>query len=83
MGEDLAVALAQFVQVFDAGDIWVEIGSQFTCTEAEAMAELLRAIGLRSQADCLMADHAAGDECGDMHHACEECFADFMEANKD
>lgn len=46
----------------------------FTCSEAEAMAELLRTFHAFTAAEELMANHAAKDDgCDDEHH--EECDA--------
>ncbi|WP_188285301.1 hypothetical protein [Streptomyces sp. CBMA29] len=48
---------------------------EFTCSEAEAMAELLRAFHASTAAGELMANHGSQDvDCDDEHHAeCDKC----------
>ncbi|MCZ4119058.1 hypothetical protein [Streptomyces sp. H39-S7] len=47
---------------------------EFTCSEAEAMAELLRTFHASTAAEELMANHAAHDDCDDEHHTeCDAC----------
>lgn len=40
-----ATAAAAFVQVFDAADFAGDLGPRTTCTEADTIAEMLRALG--------------------------------------
>ena len=45
-----------------------DAGPAFTCNEAEAIAEVMRAVGLDEAAEAWIAGHAAGDDEGDDHH---------------
>lgn len=47
--------------------LWDDIGSKFTCIEADVIYEFLVAWGKGSDADVLMVAHAATDDCGDLH----------------
>jgi hypothetical protein len=49
-----------------------DIATSLTCTEAEAMADLLRAFGHERTAEWFIKDHAAGDDEGDLHYEGEE-----------
>ncbi len=44
-----------------------DLGPALTCTESDALSELLRALGLQNHAETLEAAHAADDEEGDAH----------------
>lgn len=44
---------------------WYDTATQFTCTEADALADLFRAMGEPEFADRFIAEHARGDEEGD------------------
>lgn len=63
-------ALAEFTTVFDAGDLAWEVGPALTCTEAEALAGLFRAVGLAEAAKNWVEGHAREDDCGDAHCRC-------------
>lgn len=66
-----AAAVAGFFSVVVAGGALHDAATSFTCSEAEAIAELLRSFGHLDAADSFIESHADGDEHGDMH--CTEC----------
>lgn len=45
-----------------------EMAESFTCGEIEALAGLLRAVGLGELADSMIDSHADGDDEGDDHY---------------
>jgi hypothetical protein len=45
-----------------------EAGPAFTCSEADALAALLRAAGHTDAAETWLSDHAEGDDWGDAHY---------------
>jgi hypothetical protein len=47
------------------------LARHMTCTEAEAFADLLRALGLDHHADDLIHVHEETDEYGDLHYSGE------------
>ena len=49
-------------------DMWHMNAMHFTCTEAEAIADLLRALGGDEDADVFMDSHAEYDQPGDIHY---------------
>lgn len=65
---DRITAAALNVDDLDAS-VWHEVAPAFTCQEAEALAELLRAAGCDTAADDLITGHRAADELGDLHFA--------------
>lgn len=48
--------------------MWIDNATHFNCTEADYIAELLRAYGLPGTADEFIAEHATDDDAGDVHH---------------
>ena len=50
------------------GECWLDQATAFTCSEAEAIAELFRAYGREGFADHFIEVHAEGDEEGDDHY---------------
>lgn len=48
--------------------VWDDIGGMFTCSEADAVVELFRALGLGGHALALEDAHAEGDEEDDKHY---------------
>lgn len=62
-----AEALADCWDSYTLGDI----ATALTCTEAEAMAQFMRAFGY--SADGFLREHGEGDDCGDQHCQCEDC----------
>lgn len=63
-----AVALAAHgVKSLDT-EVWHDVGGSFSCSEADALAALLVAVGLPEHADALRTGHAAQDELGDLHY---------------
>ncbi|ASR86530.1 hypothetical protein SEA_CHANGELING_78 [Mycobacterium phage Changeling] len=79
------LALDQFKEVWGDGYLLGDIATNLTCTEFEAMADLLLAIGCDEQmVEAFEDDHAEGDDCGDMHCRCgdEECAANYGEVKE-
>lgn len=73
-------------------DMWHMNATHFNCSEAEAVAGLLRALGGDEDADVFMEAHAEGDMEGDEHyrvegmeepHACDSCSEIYDEAGGD
>jgi hypothetical protein len=60
--------LTHFTAVFSKVDLAADIAPQLTCTEVEALAGLLRALGEPATADTWIREHAADDEIGDAHY---------------
>ncbi|TCC19944.1 hypothetical protein [Kribbella sindirgiensis] len=61
------VTLAIFLETFD-GYTLRDLGPHLTCTEAEALAELLESNGRYEQADALRMGHIESDDIGDTNH---------------
>lgn len=55
----------QLAYLFSDTAFTSDVGRHFTCTEAEAMAEVLRTLDLNDIADAWMAAHAEGDDSDD------------------
>ncbi|EKF22970.1 putative gp79 [Mycolicibacterium hassiacum DSM 44199] len=67
------LALAQFKEVWSDGYLLSDIATHLTCTEFEAMADLLLAIGVSEETVAGFEEaHAEGDDCGDMHCCCDD-----------
>ncbi len=66
-----ALAVDQFFSIVVAGGALVDCAASFTCSEAEAIADLMVAFGHDDAAASFIDSHADGDEHGDMH--CREC----------
>jgi hypothetical protein len=63
----LEAALEDFTQAFGDGYAVSDIGTALTCTEADALAALLRELGKPDAATALIDSHAEGDDEGDAH----------------
>lgn len=63
----LQAAVDTLADVFRGGYLADDVGSSFTCTEAEALATVLRIGGHDAVADAWIAGHAEGDDQGDLH----------------
>ena len=63
----MTTPLDHFIEVWSAGDLLEDIASALTCTEADALADLLRTSNHPDSADGLIAAHAEGDDEGDEH----------------
>jgi hypothetical protein len=68
-------AFDNFASVFSDSDLADAAGTALTCTEVEALAELLRASGRGEAAEAWIEGHAVDDDCGDEHCVCDECKA--------
>ncbi|ASZ75240.1 hypothetical protein PBI_MISSWHITE_74 [Mycobacterium phage MissWhite] len=61
------LALAQFKEVWGDGYLLSDIATHLTCTEFEAMADLLLVIGVHEETVAGFEEaHAEGDDCGDL-----------------
>lgn len=60
--------LDHFAEVWGDSMLLNDIGERLTCTEAEALAELLRAVKRPDAAESLIDAHSYGDEEGDLHY---------------
>jgi hypothetical protein len=67
-----AVALQTFADTWSDGMLHLHIGSLLTCTEAEALAGALEALGSPEGAKSLLESHAEGDEPEDLHYVDDE-----------
>lgn len=65
---DLATAIDNFASTFTQPGIGTSLGPHLTCFEAEAIADLLTALGHPDEADALIEGHASEEEAGDMHY---------------
>ena len=61
-------AAARFVDVFAAADFAGDVGPRMSCTEVDALAEMLRTVGAVTAADTWVSAHAEEDQEGDSHH---------------
>lgn len=52
--------------------VWFDLGQQFTCTEANAIMRLLRAVGNPHAAELFIIEHGRGDDGGDEHDLDDE-----------
>ncbi|TFD05192.1 hypothetical protein E3T25_04635 [Cryobacterium sandaracinum] len=66
-GIDTAAA-KQFVDVFTAADFAGDVGPRMSCTEVDALAGMLRAVGADTAADTWVSGHAEEDQEGDNLH---------------
>ncbi|AGK86107.1 hypothetical protein Chy5_0072 [Mycobacterium phage Chy5] len=67
------LALDQFKSVWGDGYAVCDIATSLTCTEFEALADLLLAIGVDPRTvESFESSHAEGDDCGDMHCRCDD-----------
>lgn len=67
-------ALDSFREVWGSGYLACDLGTKLTCSEVEALAALLKELGDVGSAECWIRDHSFGDDCGDVHCRCVECF---------
>ncbi|QDF18471.1 hypothetical protein SEA_RACHALY_76 [Mycobacterium Phage Rachaly] len=82
IGLSLSSAMHQFKEVWGDGYLIGDIGTNLTCIEMEALADMLQACGVPAdRVEEMIAYHAEGDDCGDMHCKCgdEECAANYGE----
>lgn len=73
---ELEQAVSAMADVLSDGMTARDVGAHFTCTEAEALADVMRAAGHGDAADAWLAGHAYGDDDeDDMHYAprCDAC----------
>lgn len=68
----LAEAAENFVTHF-GGYLMDDIATHLTCSEVEALADLLVALGEQRLSELWIRAHAEGDDCGDMHCLCNIC----------
>ncbi|TFC77456.1 hypothetical protein E3T23_13180 [Cryobacterium cheniae] len=61
-------AATRFVDVFAAADFAGDVGPRMSCTEVDALAGMLRAVGADTAADTWVSGHAEEDQEGDSHH---------------
>ncbi|AWN05844.1 hypothetical protein SEA_BLINN1_84 [Mycobacterium phage Blinn1] len=65
-----------FKEVWSDGMLLYDIAGKLTCTEFEALADLMLALGFDPETvEAFEEGHADQDECGDMHSTCDhpEC----------
>ncbi|MFF2050321.1 hypothetical protein ACFVU2_01850 [Leifsonia sp. NPDC058194] len=60
--------IIHFTAVFGQIDLAVDIAPKLGCTEVDALAGLLRALGEPALADTWVDAHAVDDELGDRHY---------------
>ena len=58
---------AEFIAVFNAADFAGDVAPAMTCSEADAVISMLRALGAGDAADGWHEAHAAQDEDGETH----------------
>lgn len=63
-----AQALARFVNVFADSHLAINLAERLSCTELEALADLLEATGKSEAAEIWRSEHAQTDESGDLHY---------------
>ena len=61
-------AAARFIGVFADADFAGDVGPRMSCTEVDALAGMLRAVGADTAADTWVSAHAEEDQEGDSHH---------------
>lgn len=60
--------LTHFTAVFSKRNLATDIAPRLSCTEIEALAGLLRALGEPATADTRIQEHATDDGIGDAHY---------------
>lgn len=70
---DFVAAAKSFVDAWGSGDMAGDLGARLTCSEADALAGMLRALGHHERASTWINAHAEDDDCGDAHCRCGEC----------
>lgn len=70
----LQEALDSFVEEWGGGHLACDLGTKLTCGEVEALAAVFKELGDSDSAQCWIREHAFGDDCGDRHCRCVECF---------
>lgn len=74
-----SLASARFKEVWGDGYLLGDIATTLMCTEFEALADMLLAVGVDPQTvEDFEGYHAAGDDCGDLHCRCDDadCIAE-------
>lgn len=68
-------ALADFLSIWTADTLLEDIATSLSCSEADALDNLLRASGLYDDAEALISAHAEVDDEGDDHYpgVCSRC----------
>ncbi|MGO2047609.1 MAG: hypothetical protein ACTH2X_10215 [Brachybacterium tyrofermentans] len=64
----LAITLHEFARTWTTGMLTDDLSGKLTCSELDALADLLTAIGEESAAQAWTASHALHDEDGDTHY---------------
>ena len=65
----LAIALHEFARKWAPGMLADDLSGKLTCTELDALADLLATLGEESAAQAWTASHSLHDEEGDAHYA--------------
>jgi len=65
-------ATAAFLEQFSSSDLAAEVASALTCSEVDALANLLTAQGADAAAADWLAAHAENDDEGDAHYQGEQ-----------
>lgn len=63
----VAPQIERFLDVWSDSDLLDNISTALTCTEADALADLLRFFDYDESADVLIGAHSVGDDEGDDH----------------
>lgn len=66
--KQVSEALTAFVDVWSASDTAHDVGGALQCSEADALADLMRAVGHSEAAEHWVNAHRAHDEPGDEHY---------------
>ncbi|MCS5498210.1 hypothetical protein NY547_13250 [Cnuibacter physcomitrellae] len=61
-------AFRRFVEVFAAEDTAADLASRLSCTEIDALVDLLAAAGAEDAAACWLDHHGPADDPGDEHY---------------
>lgn len=67
-----APQIERFLDVWSDSDLLDNISTALTCSEADALADLLRFFDYDESADVLIEAHATGDDEGDSHWTGDE-----------
>lgn len=65
--EDLLRAAHRLADMFGSEELGSSVGTHMTCTEAEALADVMRAVGEDEAAARFLRGHSEGDDEGDDH----------------
>lgn len=66
------MAVLDFLEVWLNDTLLEDIATQLTCSEADALADLLRAYEHPEDVERLLSAHAEGDDEGDSHYELRE-----------